>query len=81
MAVDEESTEPSLAAVRSYVASLGSSLGYPVAVDSTGRLADGYGVQDQPWYALTSSTGKIIWKHDGWLPVSDVIASVRTATS
>ena len=80
VAVDEEATEPSGAAVRSYVASLGSSLGYPVAVDSTGRLADGYGVQDQPWYALTSSTGKVIWKHDGWLPVSDLIASVRAAT-
>jgi cytochrome oxidase Cu insertion factor (SCO1/SenC/PrrC family) len=79
VAVDEEVTEPSLSAVRSYVASLGSSLGYPVALDPTGRLADGYGVQDQPWYALTSGSGKIIWQHDGWLSSSDLTAAVRKA--
>ncbi len=80
VAVDEAASEPSVTAVRSYVASLGTSLGYPVALDTTGRLADGYGVQDQPWYVLTSSTGKIIWKHDGWLPVSELTASLRAAT-
>ncbi len=78
MAVDEEATEPSLATVRRYVGGLGA-LGYPVVLDETGRLADGYGVQDQPWYVLTSSTGKIIWKHDGWLPVSQVAAAVKAA--
>jgi len=80
VAVDEEVTEPSLTAVRSFVASLGSSLGYPVALDPTGRLADGYGVQDQPWYVLTSASGKIIWNHDGWLPVSELTAAIRAAT-
>jgi hypothetical protein len=44
-------------------------LGYPVALDTGGRLADGYGVQDQPWYVLTSASGRIVWQHDGWLPV------------
>jgi len=78
-AVDEESTEPSLAAVRGYLASIGRPLGYPVALDPTGRLADGYGVQDQPWFVLTSATGKILWKHDGWLPVSHLTADVRAA--
>jgi cytochrome oxidase Cu insertion factor (SCO1/SenC/PrrC family) len=80
VAIDEAASEPSVTTVGSYVASLGTSLGYPVALDTTGRLADGYGVQDQPWYVLTSSTGKIIWKHDGWLPVSELTASVRSAT-
>jgi cytochrome oxidase Cu insertion factor (SCO1/SenC/PrrC family) len=80
VAVDEEAAEPSLASVRTYLADIGRPLGYPVALDETGRLADGYGVQDQPWYALTSATGKIIWKHDGWLPVSQLIAAVRTAS-
>ncbi len=79
VAVDEESTEPSLAAVRAYLASLGH-LGYPVALDTTGRLADGYSVQDQPWYVLTSAAGKIVWKHDGWLPASALIAAVRAAS-
>ncbi len=78
-AVDEEAAEPSAATVRAYVAGLGSGLGYPVALDDGGRLADGYGVQDQPWFVLTSATGKIIWKHDGWLPVGQLTAAVRKA--
>jgi cytochrome oxidase Cu insertion factor (SCO1/SenC/PrrC family) len=79
VAVDEEAAEPSAGTVRSYVASLGTSLGYPVALDQTGRLADGYAVQDQPWFVLTSATGQILWKHDGWLPVSQLTAAVKTA--
>jgi cytochrome oxidase Cu insertion factor (SCO1/SenC/PrrC family) len=79
VAVDEEAAEPSPAAVRGYLASIGKPLGYPVALDPTGRLADGYGVQDQPWFVLTSAAGKILWKHDGWLPVSQLAADVRAA--
>jgi hypothetical protein len=78
-AVDEEATEPSLAAVRAYLAGLGQPLGYPVALDPTGRLADGYGVQDQPWYVLVSAAGKIVWKHDGWLSARELTADVRSA--
>jgi cytochrome oxidase Cu insertion factor (SCO1/SenC/PrrC family) len=66
-AVDETVIEPGLAAVRNYLAGLGQPLQYPVALDETGRLADGYGVQDQPWLVLVSSSGKIVWSHDGWL--------------
>ena len=79
VAVDEEAAEPSPAAVRGYLAGIGRPLGYPVALDPTGRLADGYGVQDQPWFVLTSAAGKILWKHDGWLSVSQLIADVRAA--
>jgi len=79
VAVDEEAAEPSQATVRAYIAGLGGPLGYPVALDPTGRLADGYGVQDQPWFVLTSASGKIIWKHDGWLPDSQLIVAVRKA--
>jgi cytochrome oxidase Cu insertion factor (SCO1/SenC/PrrC family) len=78
-AVDETAAEPSLATVRAYLASLGRPLGYPVALDETGRLADGYGVQDQPWYVLTSPAGAIIWKHDGWLTAGQLTAAVRAA--
>ncbi len=78
--VDEEAAEPSLAAVRTYLTGLGQPLGYPVALDTTGRLADGYGVQDQPWYVLTSAAGKIVWKHDGWLSEQQLTAAVRTAS-
>jgi len=79
VAVDEEAAEPSLATVRSYLAGLGRPLGYPVALDETGRVADGYGVQDQPWFVLTSASGKILWKHDGWLPVRQLTTAVREA--
>ena len=67
VAVDEATTEPSPAAAAGYLKSLGTPLRYPVAADPTGRVADGYGVQDQPWFALISATGKSSWKHDGWL--------------
>ena len=79
VAVDEAITEPSAGVVRTYLGHLGQPLRYRVALDTTGRLADGYGVQDQPWFVLTSATGKILWKHDGWLPVSALEAAARRA--
>jgi cytochrome oxidase Cu insertion factor (SCO1/SenC/PrrC family) len=77
VAVDEAVSEPSAGAARAYLQQLGQPLDYPVALDTTGRLADGYGVQDQPWFALTSASGKIVWSHDGWLPVSALEAAAR----
>ena len=65
-AVDETVTEPSAATVTSYLHQLGP-LSYPVALDETGRVADGYGVQDQPWLVLVNKSGKITWQHDGWV--------------
>jgi cytochrome oxidase Cu insertion factor (SCO1/SenC/PrrC family) len=67
-AVDETVTEPSPAAVTTYLHKLGP-LSYPVALDETGRVADGYGVQDQPWLVLVNAAGKITWQHDGWVPL------------
>jgi hypothetical protein len=67
-AVDETVTEPSAAAVGAYLGQVGP-LSYPVALDETGRVADGYGVQDQPWLVLVSAAGKVVWTHDGWLPL------------
>jgi cytochrome oxidase Cu insertion factor (SCO1/SenC/PrrC family) len=68
-AVDETVTEPSMSAVTSYLHQLGP-LSYPVALDETGRVADGYGVQDQPWLVLVNKAGKITWQHDGWVPLA-----------
>ena len=79
VAVDEAVSEPSPDSARTYLHGLGWPLSYPVALDATGRLADGYGVQDQPWFALTSASGKVVWSHDGWLPVSSLEAAVRKA--
>jgi cytochrome oxidase Cu insertion factor (SCO1/SenC/PrrC family) len=78
-AVDEATIEPSVAGVRTYLAGLGQPLLYPVAFDSSGRVADGYGVQDQPWFVLTSASGKILWSHDGWLPLSALESAARRA--
>jgi cytochrome oxidase Cu insertion factor (SCO1/SenC/PrrC family) len=79
VAVDETVVEPSAQAVRTYLSGLGTSLSYPVALDTTGRVADGYNVQDQPWLALVSVSGKIIWTHDGWLPAPALTAAVHHA--
>jgi cytochrome oxidase Cu insertion factor (SCO1/SenC/PrrC family) len=68
-AVDETVTEPSTATVTSYLHQLGT-LSYPVALDETGRVADGYGVQDQPWLVLVNKSGKITWQHDGWVSLT-----------
>ena len=67
-AVDETVTEPSEGAVANYLRTLGP-LDYPVALDKSGRVADGYGVQDEPWLALVNPAGKITWQHDGWVPL------------
>jgi len=77
VAVDEGTTEPSPGAAAVYLKGLGAPLAYPVAVDTTGRLADGYRVADQPWFVLVSATGRIVWKHDGWLSVQALEAAAR----
>ena len=79
VAVDETVVEPSAQTVRSYLRNLGTALDYPVALDTTGRVADGYGVQDQPWFVLVSAAGKIIWSHDGWLPLPALESAVKHA--
>jgi cytochrome oxidase Cu insertion factor (SCO1/SenC/PrrC family) len=79
VAVDEQTTEPSPGAAAAYLKNLGAPLRYPVAADATGRIADGYGVADQPWFVLTSASGKILWKHDGWLSLRALEAAAHKA--
>ena len=79
VAVDEQTTEPSPGAAAAYLKNLGTPLRYPVATDTTGRVADGYSVADQPWFVLTSATGKILWKHDGWLSLRALEAAAHKA--
>jgi cytochrome oxidase Cu insertion factor (SCO1/SenC/PrrC family) len=80
-AVDETVVEPSAQTVRSYLKNLGTTLNYPVALDTTGRVADGYQVQDQPWFVLVSASGKIVWSHDGWLSPSALESAAKRAVS
>lgn len=51
----------------------------PVVDDTSGRLADGYGVQDLPWFVLTSASGRIIWQHDGWLTGAELVHDAGAA--
>jgi len=82
-AVDEGSVEPSAAALPRFLDSLPHSLSYPVAIDQSGRIADGYEVQGEPWLVLTSPTGRILWYHEvytsGWLSRSALDRDVRAA--
>jgi cytochrome oxidase Cu insertion factor (SCO1/SenC/PrrC family)/thiol-disulfide isomerase/thioredoxin len=60
-AIDEGSVEPSPVALPEFVSTLQRPLSYPVAIDGNGRVADGYGVEGEPWFVLTDSAGKIVW--------------------
>lgn len=73
-AVDETVVEPSIATVDSYLRRVGP-LSYQVALDETGRVADGYDVQDQPWIDIVNAAGKITWQHDGWVSVGTLEAA------
>lgn len=82
-AVDEGSVEPSPAALPGLLHRLARPLGYPVAIDRTGRVADGYEIGDLPWLVLVSRTGRILWYYDvstnGWMSVSALARQVRAA--
>jgi cytochrome oxidase Cu insertion factor (SCO1/SenC/PrrC family)/thiol-disulfide isomerase/thioredoxin len=55
-AIDEEAVEPNPTAVTKFLA--GMHLDYPVAIDRTGQIADGYGVQGEPWFVLAAPEAK-----------------------
>lgn len=82
-AVDEASVEPSASALPSFLRSLPEPLAYPVLSDQSGRIADGYAVQDEPWLVLISADGRFLWYYDvaglGWLSRSALERKVREA--
>lgn len=83
-AVDEASVEPSASALPRFLHALPHPLAYPVGVDRSGRVADGYGVQDEPWFVLVSG-GRVLWYYDvstsGWLTRSTLQSRIRAALS
>jgi cytochrome oxidase Cu insertion factor (SCO1/SenC/PrrC family)/thiol-disulfide isomerase/thioredoxin len=83
VAVDEGSVEQSRSALADLLAGVGHPLGYPVAIDTSGRVADGYGVQDEPWLALMSGAGRPLWFYDvsvlGWPSETQLVRDVRAA--
>lgn len=68
-AIDEASVEPA-GALRSFLHTLPSPLDYPVGIDTSGRLADGYEVNGQPWLIEVNPTGQIAFYYSvaslGW---------------
>jgi cytochrome oxidase Cu insertion factor (SCO1/SenC/PrrC family)/thiol-disulfide isomerase/thioredoxin len=82
-AVDEGSLEPSPHALNHFLRSLPRPLAYRVAIDGSGRIADGYEVQDEPWLVLTSGTGRLLWYYDisadGPISPSYLIHQIRAA--
>jgi cytochrome oxidase Cu insertion factor (SCO1/SenC/PrrC family)/thiol-disulfide isomerase/thioredoxin len=85
VAVDEGTVEPSPRALENFLRHLGRPLSYPVAIDRTGRVADGYRVQDEPWLELLSPAGEFLWYHDvsvaGWPSVPELVKRVRYAVT
>jgi len=84
-AIDEGSVEPSSRALPAFLRGLPRPLSYPVAIDGSGRVADGYEVQDEPWFTLTSPSGRILWYYDvstqGTLSPAALAKDVRVALS
>jgi cytochrome oxidase Cu insertion factor (SCO1/SenC/PrrC family) len=84
VAIDEADVEASPEALPNFLRTLpGLGTAYPVAVDKTGRVADGYGVQDSPWLTLVSGSGKIVWRYDvavkGWPTTAQLVSRVHAA--
>jgi cytochrome oxidase Cu insertion factor (SCO1/SenC/PrrC family) len=82
-AVDVGSVEPSPSALPDFLNTVRQPLSYPVAIDASGQVADGYGVQGVPWFVLASPTGKVIWSWEvstsGWLTTAALDKKVSTA--
>jgi cytochrome oxidase Cu insertion factor (SCO1/SenC/PrrC family) len=84
VAVDEAGIEPSAQALPHFLRGLPKPLSFPVAVDDSGRVADGYRVQDSPWLTLVSGSGRFLFYYDvsvkGWPTLPQLLARVRAAS-
>ena len=76
VAIDEVPAEPTRDALGRLLRQAGP-LSYPVVADTSGRVADGYRVQDLPWIELTTSSGHIHDRHDGWLSTRSLARAGR----
>jgi cytochrome oxidase Cu insertion factor (SCO1/SenC/PrrC family) len=83
VAIDEAGVEASSQALPRLLHSLPRPLSYPVAIDRTGTVADGYRVQDSPWLELVSGKGRFLFYEDlavkGWPTLKQLLTRVRVA--
>ena len=83
VAVDEGGVEASPQALPRFLHSLPHRLSYPVAVDRSGAVADGYRVQDSPWLELVSDKGRFLFFEDlavkGWPRLHSLLVTVTAA--
>jgi len=83
VAIDEATVEPAPDALPHFLSSLGHRLAYPVAIDRTGRVADGYRAQDSPWLTLVSGSGRFLFYEDiavkGWPTLSQLRQKIHEA--
>ena len=82
-AVDEASVEPSSGTLTDFLRRLPQPLSYPVAIDRSGKLADGYEVLGLPWFVLVSSAGKFLYYREvssaGWPSTNVLVRYVKAA--
>ena len=83
VAIDEAGVEASPQALPRFLRSLPRPLSYPVAVDHSGSVADGYRVQDSPWLELVSTKGRFLFYEDlavkSWPRLHKLLATVTGA--
>jgi len=79
VAVDELTTEPSLAEAPGVLAPLAATLQTPIVEDATRPPGRTYHFNDLPWFVLNSATGKILWNHDGWISAATLNRQVAQA--
>jgi cytochrome oxidase Cu insertion factor (SCO1/SenC/PrrC family) len=81
VAIDEGGVEPSLRALPRFLDSLPHPLSYPVAVDQSGAVADGFHVEDSPWLQLVSGSGHVLFTEDlavkGWPTLRELLGQVH----
>ena len=81
VAIDEAGVEASPKALTRFLRSLPRPLSYPVAIDRTGTVADGYRVQDSPWLELVSAKGRFLFYEDlaamSWPTPKQLVRRVR----
>ena len=74
---------PSPGALPRFLRNLPKPLSFPVAVDDSGRVADGYRVQDSPWLTLVSGSSRFLFYYDvsvkGWPTLPQLLAKVHAA--